>query len=277
MLKQLIKKHISNTIPQNEKVAVMFSGGLDSLSVLFSLIELGYDVKLYTFYREGVLSDDLKISRKVASNLNLELEEIEISNDLDKLVDDLKLLIKKHDLKKKTQFQVMHPMVYVCNAITEKFVVSGLAADTLYGTARSMLKFASNEVQFREKREELIYKEESDSYKFIKDELTSLNKIFIVPYKESKEIIDYFLKLTPKDLYSGKQKKQTYNAFKEEIDKLHLYRRNSSMQINSGIRELHDELLKTNWNTKGFKSVVGVYNQIIKYVKESDEFQRRRL
>ena len=158
MLKQLIKKHISNTIPQNEKVAVMFSGGLDSLSVLFSLIELGYDVKLYTFYREGVLSDDLKISRKVASNLNLELEEIEISNDLDKLVDDLKLLIKKHDLKKKTQFQVMHPMVYVCNAITEKFVVSGLAADTLYGTARSMLKFASNEVQFREKREELIYK-----------------------------------------------------------------------------------------------------------------------
>lgn len=68
------------------------------------------------------------------------------------------------------------------------------------------------------------------------------------------------------------KKKQTYNAFKEEIDKLHLYRRNSSMQINSGIRELHDELLKTDWNTKGFKSVVGVYNQIIKYVKESDEY-----
>ena len=60
MLKKLIKKHIENTIPKNEKVAVMFSGGLDSLSVLLSALELGYEVKLYTFHLKGVISKDLE-------------------------------------------------------------------------------------------------------------------------------------------------------------------------------------------------------------------------
>ena len=39
------------------------------------------------------------------------------------------------------------------------------------------------------------------------------------------------------------------------------------MQINSGIREFHDLLLQTDLNQKNFKSVIGVYNQLIKIVK----------
>ena len=70
-----------------------------------------------------------------------------------------------------------------------------------------------------------------------------------------------------KDLCFGKQKKQTYEAFKTEIDNLSLYRRSSNMQINSGIREFHDLLLQTDLNQKNFKSVIGVYNQLIKIVK----------
>ena len=78
MLKKLIKKHIENTIPKNEKVAVMFSGGLDSLSVLLSALELGYEVKLYTFHLKGVISKDLETARKVSKYYNLKLQEVTI-------------------------------------------------------------------------------------------------------------------------------------------------------------------------------------------------------
>ena len=127
MLKKLIKKHIENTIPKNEKVAVMFSGGLDSLSVLLSALELGYEVKLYTFHLKGVISKDLETARKVSKHYKLELHEVEISDNLDLLIDDLKYLIKTHDLKKKTQFQVMHPMKHLCEAIKEDYVLKDVS------------------------------------------------------------------------------------------------------------------------------------------------------
>ena len=267
MLKELIKKHIEDNIPKNEKVAVMFSGGLDSLSVLLSAVELGYDVKLYTFHLEGIISKDLETARKVSKYYNLKLQEVTIPADVDLLISDLTELIKKHDLKKKTQFQVMHPMKYLCNAIEENYVLSGLEADTLYGNTRSMRKTIACESEFKNIRHKYIYDEDNASYSFIKNELKSNNKTFIAPYKQSSEIINYFLNLESKDLCFGKQKKQTYEAFKTEIDNLSLYRRSSNMQINSGIREFHDLLLQTNLNQKNFKSVVGVYNQLIKIVK----------
>lgn len=267
MLKKLIKKHIENTIPKNEKVAVMFSGGLDSLSVLLSALELGYEVKLYTFHLKGVISKDLETARKVSKHYKLELHEVEISDDLDLLIDDLKYLIKTHDLKKKTQFQVMHPMKHLCEAIEEDYVLSGLEADTLYGNTRSMRKTITCESDFKNIRSKYIYDENNASYSFIRNELANNNKTFVAPYKQSSEIISYFLNLESKDLCFGKQKKQTYEAFKTEIDNLSLYRRSSNMQINSGIREFHDLLLQTDLNQKNFKSVIGVYNQLIKIVK----------
>jgi asparagine synthetase B (glutamine-hydrolysing) len=267
MLKKLIKKHIENTIPKNEKVAVMFSGGLDSLSVLLSALELGYEVKLYTFHLKGVISKDLETARKVSKHYKLELHEVEISDNLDLLIDDLKYLIKTHDLKKKTQFQVMHPMKHLCEAIKEDYVLSGLEADTLYGNTRSMRKTIACESEFKNIRSKYIHDENNASYSFIRNELENNNKTFVAPYKQSSEIINYFLSLESKDLCFGKQKKQTYEAFKTEIDNLSLYRRSSNMQINSGIREFHDLLLQTDLNQKNFKSVIGVYNQLIKIVK----------
>lgn len=268
MLKTLLKNHIKTNIPENEKVAIMFSGGMDSLSVLLSALELGYDVKLYTFCREGLLSKDLESARFISDKYKLELEEVYISNDLNILISDLKYLVEKHDLNKKTQFQVMHSMKRVCDSIDEKYVLSGLGADTLYGNMRSIRKVLPCENEFRNIRSKLINDPKSDSFIFVKNELESLGKIFVAPYRQSTEIIDYFLNLTIKDLCYGKQKRQTYEAFKSEIERLNLYRRSSSMQINSGIRELHDKLLLTDLNNKNFKSVTGIYNNIIREVKE---------
>ena len=161
----------------------------------------------------------------------------------------------------------MHPMKHLCEAIKEDYVLSGLEADTLYGNTRSMRKTIACESEFKNIRSKYIHDENNASYSFIRNELENNNKTFVAPYKQSSEIINYFLSLESKDLCFGKQKKQTYEAFKTEIDNLSLYRRSSNMQINSGIREFHDLLLQTDLNQKNFKSVIGVYNQLIKIVK----------
>ena len=100
------------------------------------------------------------------------------------------------------------------------------------------------------------------------DWLSVLCKVCVSPYKQSEDIINYFLQLPVSEIRYGKQKKQTYEAFKQEIDELSLYRRNSSMQVNSGIREFHDELLKSEYNTGNYKSVVGIYNTFIREMEQ---------
>ena len=49
------------TMGYNGKVGLLLSGGLDSLSVLLSCLDIGIEPTCYTFYLEGNESEDLKI------------------------------------------------------------------------------------------------------------------------------------------------------------------------------------------------------------------------
>ena len=78
------------------------------------------------------------------------------------------------------------------------------------------------------------------------------------------ELVNYILSKDFSQLHKPKLKQLTYDNYKNEIDKYDLYRKNSSLQVNSGVREWHDELLKTELNINNWKSVVGIYNYIFK-------------
>ena len=193
---------------------------------------------------------------------------MEIKRDIELMVSQSKALIKKYGLTKKTQIQVMHPLSNVFPLIKEDYVFTGIGADTLYGSARKFKKLIHDEQAFYNARVEAIRKPESASYIYIKNAIEEMGKVCVSPYKQSEDIINYFLQLPVSEIRYGKQKKQTYEAFKQEIDELSLYRRNSSMQVNSGIREFHDELLKSEYNTGNYKSVVGIYNTFIREMEQ---------
>ena len=139
MLKKLLKQYIVDNVPQ-EEVAILFSGGLDSLSILLTLLDLGYKPTLYTFYLEGLISKDLELSRRISQHHNVPLVEVEIKKDIELMVSQSKALIKKYGLTKKTQIQVMHPLSNVFPLIKEDYVFTGIGADTLYGSARKFKK-----------------------------------------------------------------------------------------------------------------------------------------
>lgn len=270
MLKDLLKEYVQERVPKDAEVAVLFSGGLDSISVLLTALELGYSPTLYTFYLEGYVSKDLETSRRVAQYYNLPLVEVKIKRDIELLVEQVKSIIKRFSLNKKTQIQVIHPMSNVIPYITEPYVLTGLEADTLYGNSRSMRKLINDSNDFYNARLRAIQDPKNASYQFIKQLVEEEGKELVAPYKESQSIIDYFLNLPVNDIRYGKQKRQTYEAFQNEIDELKLYRRSSNMQVNSGIREFHDELLTSQYNTTNAKSIIAIYNKFIKEAKENE-------
>ena len=261
MLREMINKYLDDNIDNYEDVALLFSGGMDSLSLLISCIDLGIKPHLYTFYLDNYVSEDIKASREIANIFNLKLTEIKINTSQDRLIKDVKYIIKKFGVTKKTAIQCIHPFIYVIPEIKEKYVLSGLCADDLYGTPRSMAKLCDDVEKFNELRLKKLKDETSSSYSYIRDMLHEANKIFIAPYKTCEEISCYMMKLSYKDMNRPKQKNIMYEDYKDVLDKYKLYRRNSNLQCNSKIREWHDLLLESEENINNNKSVTGIYNR----------------
>ena len=254
---------------KNESVALLFSGGMDSLSLLLSCLDVGIKPTLYSFKIENIDSDDIKASRRIASIYNLNLVEVIIPTDLSIQLEDIKFIIEHFKVKKKTQVQCIQPFLYIVKEIKEDIVLSGLCADDLYGTTRKMQEVGRrSDSEFYKVRLDKQNDLKSSSYCYIKQIFDEVGKQFVAPYKDNQELVDYFLDKGLNELHKPKLKQKTYENYKDDIDKNKLYRKNSSLQVNSGLRELHEELLKTDINIKNWKSIVGIYNYIYKQIFE---------
>lgn len=267
MLKQLINNHLEKNIKDKNDVAILFSGGLDSLSILLSCLEIDIRPVLYSFYLKSHVSDDIEASRKIAIIYNLKLIEIVINDtDINQLKNDVHYIINKYHLYKKTAVQCVYPFIYIIPVIKEKYILTGLCADDLYGTPRSMAKYRNDFDTFNEIRENKIQDITASAYSYIKSLVEENNKIFIAPYKDNLDLLNYFRGLNYKDMNSPKQKNIMYQDYKEEIDKYKLYRINQNLQCGSKIREWHDNLLLTELNTKNYKVVNPIYKNIYKEI-----------
>lgn len=267
MLRKLINTYIIKNIKNKKDVALLFSGGMDSLSILLSCIELGIRPHLYTFALSNYESEDIIQSRKIAKIFDLDMTEIIIDVDECNLIDDIRFIINRFKVKKKTQIQCIHPFIYIIPQIQEDVILTGLCADDLYGTARSIAKYSKEKDVFNKIRLEKHKDVNASSFKQIKLLCEDHFKALLAPYKEDSNISEMMLKLSYIDLNSPKQKNIMYEAYKEELSKYKLYRKSSNLQCNSNIREWHDTLLQeSSINRNGFKSVVGIYNLLYKEV-----------
>lgn len=264
MLRSLINEYLIENV-HDGNVAVLFSGGLDSLSILLSCLDVGINPHLYTFRLSNYESEDSKSSKRIADIFDLPLTEVILDVENINLVEDIKTIMNMFNVKKKTQIQCIQPFLYVIPQIQERYILSGLCADDLYGTARSIAKLSKNKDIFDETRRQKHFDIESSSYKFIEELCRAKNRIFIAPYKQCDDIYNLMINKSYKELHSPKQKNITLTAYKDYIDKYNLYRRNSNLQCDSKIREWHNTLLlDKDVNTLNHKGIVGVYNNIYK-------------
>lgn len=260
-LKELLKDAME--IGENEDTALLFSGGVDSITCLFALLEKGITPTLYTFHLDGVYSKDLEVSARIASHYKLPHKIITIAQDVEALQKDVTFIVKELPVDRKTNVQCTYPFLHIMPHVKEKNVVSGLCADDLYGTSKSVaIKCSKNKAAFDDMRRKKFASEYSSAYLPIKTLVEKFyNKKFIAPYRNEK-VIEYFMSFSWEELNRPKQKQIAVDAFSSYFNELDVYRRNCNLQVGSGVREFHNKLIDAPINKNNRKRVDEIYKDI---------------
>src|SRR5690606_17923619 len=246
-----------------DDVALLFSGGTDSLTCLFSLLDLNIKPTLYSFHLEEVIHKDIDVSKIVSKYYNLKHEIIEIKKDINQLKEDVKYIVNTFNVTRKTNVQCIYPFVHIVPKIKENIIVTGLCADDLYGTSKGVaIKGSKNKMIFDEIRLKTLRNLDSSAYRPIKELVEQIHgKQFIAPYRNN-EVIEYMMSLSWEEMNKPKQKQLALNAYGDYFEVLRVYRRNVSLQVGSKIREWHNELLNTELNKNKRKRVDEIYKDL---------------
>lgn len=204
--KKLFEKIIKEELPEQLcDVAVLFSGGVDSSTCLFALLELGYNPIIYSFRLSNYISEDFLSAKNCANLFNLKFKEVIVPTN--NIKQDFLKLVQKYNCSKKTQLECAFPWMYLFQEISEEYVITGLCADSHYGLSKT------------------------EEY----------NKILISPYVHPL-IQKYFLQFNWEEINKPYQKYliiQNYNNyFKKTGRRIH-----SNLQLNARIPEVFITLL----------------------------------
>ena len=135
-LRGIFLETVEEQVGNHDEVGLMLSGGVDSNSILYALLELDIGVSPYTFYMENYESQDLFASRNICRKYGLELTEVEIPRA--NVINDFKTLYK-YGCHKKTQFETKIHYLYVFPKVRERLLFYGLCADSWYGLRRNVI------------------------------------------------------------------------------------------------------------------------------------------
>lgn len=136
MLRNIINEYLVKNIDNKNDVALLFSGGMDSLSILLSCLDVDIKPHLYTFYLDNHISEDIIRSREIAKIFDLKLTEIKITTRDISLTEDIKFIIKRFKTSKNTAIQCIHPFIYIMPNIIEGHVLIREATKQGYAIAR---------------------------------------------------------------------------------------------------------------------------------------------
>ena len=129
MIDKILTYEVDDSVPEKE-VAVLLSGGVDSISVAFAAERLGKKITAYSFRLDNEPSYDYNKAKDIAQMRNWKFVGVTIPTN--RLIEDFHNLVKL-GCRKKTQFECTFPFLYIYPQIKEKYVLSGWAADGYYG------------------------------------------------------------------------------------------------------------------------------------------------
>ena len=119
MIKELLVDHIKNNVPDSE-IAVLLSGGVDSLSCAIAAHHVGKTVHAYSFHLDTHETYDYKKAQEVADIMGWSFTGISVpTNDLEN--DWFRL--RELGCEKNTHYECVWPFLYVYPKINEKYLL----------------------------------------------------------------------------------------------------------------------------------------------------------
>lgn len=253
----------------SEPVGLAMSGGIDSASIFFCLKELDVNFECYTFYQDGYESDDLISSREYCKEFGVKLIEIKLPSDIDSIYNDIRKIIPHCGSKiLKTKIETLRPLKYIFESCETESLFNGLSADDYQPNKRKV------NIMLHEKGEQAVIDAgKRISLDNLDDSMEILSKQMALHYRikwvdayADKKIEDFFFQFKLIDIIKP-HKNIVVKAFDDYFKRVGGHRKHSSYQINSKTNLFHDELLRSKYNTKCHKGIIGLYNEIAKEVR----------
>lgn len=258
---------------KGKRVALLLSGGADSIAIACALKELDIKAKAYSLTREDHMSTDFKVAKANAQKLGFEFKPVFIPVDLEPVKAGVLECIGLN-LKKKSFIEVVWPMLLAyrsAKADGMEVVCSGEFGDAYFCNTRNFCiekdkGSISDADAFREEYK-YRYLESTDGSAQMaieEDYAKSIGLRLVCPFKNV-EFIGIYKGTSWKMLNSPFEKvPRVYawmNYFKRGLD----VRPSSNLQGgDSRINKIYEQLLDSDWNVGNWKSVIGIYNYIVK-------------
>lgn len=247
-----------------DDIAVLLSGGIDSNVALLGLLELGVKPVAYSFTLDDRESTDFRLARANADALGVRFVPIILPTDLWTLMRDTTWLVRSIGARKKTAVECGWPMMYAMQEITQANVVTGIGADGNFGLSKKvMMHYAKSQAKFDAYRTDYYtdwYLRNHGQTRTIGTLARHFGRKAHFPYFD-KGCWSSFIGLSWDALNKPKEKMPLRLAF-PKTSELQVKRHTNLQLGDSGIAEHFAKLIDSPLNTKGHKSVVGVYNSI---------------
>lgn len=242
----------------DDRVAVLLSGGVDSVSVAFAAHRLGKKITAYTFHLDGQPSYDSQKAVDIAKIMGWDYHVVIIpTNNIER---DFIRLAEEVQCKKKTHFECCFPFLYVYPQIKEHEVLSGWAADGYYGVSKKAnIHYKHTKEKFDEFRKDYFGDNSRAGYLWHKRIAEELNKKrFVAPYLDP-SVAEFFMSKDWYELNQPYQKHHVVEAF-PEFKQVGGIKKHINLQLGSGIDKLFERevLSNTRLNFNNRKRVMDV-------------------
>jgi asparagine synthetase B (glutamine-hydrolysing) len=259
-VKTVLQKEIHDI--QEQKVALLLSKGVDSSSLLFTLLEDGKSVTIYSFTLEDRESSDFSGARQIAKYFGLPFVPIYLPTNLEILQKDVLYLIRERGLRKKTEIECTWAMMYALNTIKEKIVVAGLGADGHFVISKKgCLHYKFSVELMNEFRNKLFSNPNYAQKQIVTKMAKEQGKKIILPFL-SDDMIQAFIGTSWEEINKPKQKQVIIDLYPAYFEQIKVHQHSNFQLGDSGIAEHFTKLMKTNWNKGKGKTVMSIYNAI---------------
>ncbi len=253
-IKDSVKKIIlhSKELYEKNKIALAFSGGVDSLLLALILKQLNYKVDLINVFLEGYdkKNSDSYYSKILAEKLGFKLIQYEVKKtELEDAIKKVALTITEPHSLKVSSVLTTHFYTKKAKELGYKIVLSGIGSDEIFlGYNRNI----TNYDYYNESFTNLLQHYEKNAYK--EDIIAMNNSIELrYPYFTKKIIISFWKKIVGKNYVEVVNKKVLRKIIKEEFKEYKEFSerpKKASQYINGFDKEFEKITKKNNFKSK---------------------------